>query len=174
MPRARFAPRRPVSGGSWSPAGGSGAPRRGSRSHERALPASATRDRPPFRRRFPVRLPARGAEQGCALRDPSFGGDGNRPGRAGRPRAGATGGVNRLELFAVEGLPEVRPGDDLGDMISSNANLKAADVLVVAQKVVAKSEGKLLALGSVAAREEATRIATPPLTPPHPHPAHVA
>jgi coenzyme F420-0:L-glutamate ligase/coenzyme F420-1:gamma-L-glutamate ligase len=67
--------------------------------------------------------------------------------------------VNSLELFAVEGLPEVRPGDDLGDMITSKANLKAADVLVVAQKVVSKSEGKLRDLGSVVAGEEATRIA---------------
>jgi coenzyme F420-0:L-glutamate ligase/coenzyme F420-1:gamma-L-glutamate ligase len=67
--------------------------------------------------------------------------------------------VNSLELFAVEGLPEVRPGDDLGDMISSSANLKAADVLVVAQKVVSKSEGKLRDLGSVVAGEKATRIA---------------
>jgi coenzyme F420-0:L-glutamate ligase / coenzyme F420-1:gamma-L-glutamate ligase len=67
--------------------------------------------------------------------------------------------VNSLELFAVEGIPEVRPGDDLGDMISSSAKLKAADVLVVAQKVVSKSEGKLRHLASVIAGEEATRIA---------------
>ncbi|HAF18796.1 MAG TPA: coenzyme F420-0:L-glutamate ligase, partial [Chloroflexi bacterium] len=36
--------------------------------------------------------------------------------------------MNTIELFAVEGLPEVRPGDDLGDLISSKAKLKAADV----------------------------------------------
>ncbi len=67
--------------------------------------------------------------------------------------------MNSLELFAVEGIPEVHPGDDLGDLISSRATLKTADVLVVAQKVVSKSEGKLRDLASVVASEEATRIA---------------
>jgi coenzyme F420-0:L-glutamate ligase/coenzyme F420-1:gamma-L-glutamate ligase len=67
--------------------------------------------------------------------------------------------VSRLELFAVEGLPEVRPGDDLGDMISSEAQLRPADVLVIAQKVVSKSEGRLRELASVVAGDEAKRIA---------------
>jgi coenzyme F420-0:L-glutamate ligase/coenzyme F420-1:gamma-L-glutamate ligase len=68
--------------------------------------------------------------------------------------------VNSLELFAVEGLPEVHPGDDLGALISSHAKLKAADVLVVAQKVVSKSEGRLRNLDTVTAGDEAKRIAT--------------
>jgi coenzyme F420-0:L-glutamate ligase/coenzyme F420-1:gamma-L-glutamate ligase len=67
--------------------------------------------------------------------------------------------VSRLELFAVEGLPEVRPGDDLGDLISSEAQLRPADVLVIAQKVVSKSEGRLRELASVVAGDEAKRIA---------------
>jgi coenzyme F420-0:L-glutamate ligase / coenzyme F420-1:gamma-L-glutamate ligase len=67
--------------------------------------------------------------------------------------------VNSLELFAVEGLPEVHPGDDLGDLISSKAKLKTADVLVVAQKVVSKSEGKLRNLTTVEVSDEAKRIA---------------
>jgi coenzyme F420-0:L-glutamate ligase/coenzyme F420-1:gamma-L-glutamate ligase len=67
--------------------------------------------------------------------------------------------VNSLELFAVEGLPEVHPGDDLGDLISSKAKLKKADLLVVAQKVVSKSEGKMRNLGTVEASDEAKRIA---------------
>ncbi len=67
--------------------------------------------------------------------------------------------MNIIELFAVEGLPEVRPGDDLGDLISSKAKLNAADVLVVAQKVVSKSEGKLRSLATVEAGDEAKRIA---------------
>jgi len=67
--------------------------------------------------------------------------------------------VNSLELFAVEGLPEVHPGDDLGALISSHAKLKAADVLVVAQKVVSKSEGRLRNLDTVIAGDEAKRIA---------------
>ncbi len=68
--------------------------------------------------------------------------------------------MNSLELFAVEGLPEVHPGDDLGYLISSQAELKTADVLVVAQKVVSKSEGKLRSLATVQASDEAKRIAS--------------
>lgn len=67
--------------------------------------------------------------------------------------------MNRLELIAVVGLPEVHPGDDLGALISSHAQLKATDVLVVAQKVVSKSEGRLRDLATVTAGDEAKRIA---------------
>jgi coenzyme F420-0:L-glutamate ligase / coenzyme F420-1:gamma-L-glutamate ligase len=67
--------------------------------------------------------------------------------------------VTQLELIAVEGLPEVRPGDDLGSLISQHARLQAGDVVVVAQKVVSKAEGRLVDLASVTAGEEAMRIA---------------
>ncbi len=67
--------------------------------------------------------------------------------------------MNSLELLAVDGLPEVQPGDDLGQLISARSELKAADVLVVAQKVVSKSEGKVRDLTSVVAGDEAKRIA---------------
>ena len=68
--------------------------------------------------------------------------------------------MTRLELIAVEGLPEVKPGDDLGKLISSRSALKTGDVLVVAQKVVSKSEGRLVSLDTVTASEEAARIAS--------------
>jgi coenzyme F420-0:L-glutamate ligase / coenzyme F420-1:gamma-L-glutamate ligase len=67
--------------------------------------------------------------------------------------------VKRVELIAVEGLPEVRPGDDLALLISEHATLQPGDVLVVAQKVVSKAEGRLVELESVTATEEAKRIA---------------
>ena len=47
--------------------------------------------------------------------------------------------MTRLELIGVEGLPEVRPGDDLAELISSRSRLESGDVLIVAQKVVSKS-----------------------------------
>jgi coenzyme F420-0:L-glutamate ligase/coenzyme F420-1:gamma-L-glutamate ligase len=68
--------------------------------------------------------------------------------------------VTRLELIAVEGLPEVGPGDDLGELISSRSKLEAGDILVVAQKVVSKSEGRVVSLGAVIAGDEAVRIAS--------------
>ena len=67
--------------------------------------------------------------------------------------------MTRVELIAVEGLPEVRPGDDLGRLISARSQLQKGDVVVVAQKVVSKSEGRLINLQSVVATEEAVRIA---------------
>lgn len=76
--------------------------------------------------------------------------------------------MTRLELFAVEGLPEVRPGDDLGELISSRSNLEPGDVLVVAQKVVSKSEGRLVSFRSVTASDEAVRIAAELVASPDP------
>ena len=54
-----------------------------------------------------------------------------------------------MELFGVRGLPEVRPGDDLGRMIADLAELRDGDVVVVAQKVVSKAEGRLRHLHDV-------------------------
>ena len=76
--------------------------------------------------------------------------------------------MTRLELIAVEGLPEVKPGDDLGVLISSRSELKAGDILVVAQKVVSKSEGRLISLGTVKASEDAVRIASDLIAEPDP------
>jgi coenzyme F420-0:L-glutamate ligase / coenzyme F420-1:gamma-L-glutamate ligase len=70
--------------------------------------------------------------------------------------------MNRLEVFGVPGLPEVRPGDDLGRLIADRARLRAGDVVVVAQKVVSKAEGRLRDLRDVrpgpAAVEHAGRL----------------
>jgi coenzyme F420-0:L-glutamate ligase/coenzyme F420-1:gamma-L-glutamate ligase len=67
--------------------------------------------------------------------------------------------VKGIELFAVEGLPEVHPGDDLGELIGARASLQEGDVLVVAQKVVSKAEGCIRDLTRVVAGAEAKRIA---------------
>lgn len=67
--------------------------------------------------------------------------------------------MRRLELIGVEGLPEVRPGDDLAELIAGHVKLQSGDVLVVAQKVVSKAEGRLVQLDSVTPSEEAQRIA---------------
>ena len=76
--------------------------------------------------------------------------------------------MRRLELLGVAGLPEVRPGDDLGDLITTLATFEAGDVLVVAQKIVSKSEGRLIDFTTVTAGEEAKRIAPRLLAAPDP------
>ena len=55
--------------------------------------------------------------------------------------------MSRLELFGIEGVPVVQPGDDLaGLLIAACPDLRDGDVLVVASKVVGKAEGKLEAV----------------------------
>jgi coenzyme F420-0:L-glutamate ligase / coenzyme F420-1:gamma-L-glutamate ligase len=52
-----------------------------------------------------------------------------------------------LSVIPLTGLPEVQPGDDLaallGDAVERAGGPEAGDVLVVAQKVVSKAEGRL-------------------------------
>ena len=76
--------------------------------------------------------------------------------------------MTRLELIAVEGLPEVKRGADLGELIASRTKFEAADVLVVAQKVVSKSEGRVVNLRDVKASDEAIRIASDLVADPDP------
>ena len=76
--------------------------------------------------------------------------------------------MNRIELIGVEGLPEVRAGDDLGELISSRASFAPGDVLVVAQKVISKSEGKVIDLDTVTAGEKAIEIASRLIAAPDP------
>jgi coenzyme F420-0:L-glutamate ligase / coenzyme F420-1:gamma-L-glutamate ligase len=51
----------------------------------------------------------------------------------------------RLEILAIEGIGEVRPGDDLVSLIvQAQPDLHDGDVLVVTQKVVSKAEAQLV------------------------------
>ncbi len=52
--------------------------------------------------------------------------------------------TDRIEVLAVVGLPEVRPGDDLAALIAGAADLAEGDVVVVTQKVVSKAEDRLV------------------------------
>ena len=52
--------------------------------------------------------------------------------------------TGRIEVLAVAGLPEVRPGDDLAALIAGAADLADGDVVGVTQKVVSKAEDRLV------------------------------
>jgi len=67
--------------------------------------------------------------------------------------------VRRLEVFGVEGLPEVREGADLAALIAERATLEDGDVVVVAQKVVSKAEGRVVRLADVEPSPRATALA---------------
>jgi coenzyme F420-0:L-glutamate ligase / coenzyme F420-1:gamma-L-glutamate ligase len=68
--------------------------------------------------------------------------------------------VSRLELEALPGLPEVRPGDDLAALLAAAGELRPTDVLAVAHKVVSKAEGRVVALDTVFPGWEARELAT--------------
>ena len=52
--------------------------------------------------------------------------------------------TGRIEVLAVAGLPEVRPGDDLAALIAGAVDLVDGAVVVVTQKVVSKAEDRLV------------------------------
>jgi coenzyme F420-0:L-glutamate ligase / coenzyme F420-1:gamma-L-glutamate ligase len=54
--------------------------------------------------------------------------------------------VTGIELIPIEGMPEIRPGDVLAELIAGRAELVDGDVVVVTQKVVSKAEGRLVAV----------------------------
>ena len=65
-----------------------------------------------------------------------------------------------LAARALAGLPEVRPGDDLADLLAAAApDLRDGDVLVVAHKVVSKAEGRVARLDDVVPGDRAQELA---------------
>lgn len=57
--------------------------------------------------------------------------------------------MNTIQIIGITGIPEIRPGDDLGAIIvaaiSQTGNeLRPDDVLVVTHKVVSKQEGRVV------------------------------
>jgi coenzyme F420-0:L-glutamate ligase/coenzyme F420-1:gamma-L-glutamate ligase len=64
-----------------------------------------------------------------------------------------------LELSAVPGLPEVRPGDDLAALLAGAAEFAPTDVLAIAHKVVSKAEGRIVRLADVTPGARARELA---------------
>jgi coenzyme F420-0:L-glutamate ligase/coenzyme F420-1:gamma-L-glutamate ligase len=72
----------------------------------------------------------------------------------------------RVEVIALEGMPEIRPGDDLAALLIGALRqtpaalpLRQDDVLVVTQKIVSKAEGATVDLTTVEPRPEALDFA---------------
>jgi coenzyme F420-0:L-glutamate ligase/coenzyme F420-1:gamma-L-glutamate ligase len=52
-----------------------------------------------------------------------------------------------FSVFAVEGIPEIQPGMDLGELIGSalsSTGLHHGDILVISSKIVSKAEGRIV------------------------------
>jgi len=70
----------------------------------------------------------------------------------------------QFTALAVPGIPIVRPGDDLAEFIvnglrSAGLDLLDGDVVVIAQKVVSKAEGRIAKLEDVIPSEHAHEVA---------------
>ncbi len=69
-----------------------------------------------------------------------------------------------LTLTPIPGIPMVQPGDNLSELILIGLNRKAirlesGDILVLAQKIVSKTEGRLVNLAQVVPSERALKLA---------------
>ena len=68
-----------------------------------------------------------------------------------------------ITVFPLEGIPEVEEGDDLVALLADAADrvggFDDADILVVAQKIVSKSEGRVVSLEGIEPSERAYELA---------------
>jgi coenzyme F420-0:L-glutamate ligase/coenzyme F420-1:gamma-L-glutamate ligase len=71
--------------------------------------------------------------------------------------------MQRVELLAVPGLPLVKAGDDLASLVAARLTGELAprggDVLVLAQKIVSKAEGRMVDLATVTPSARAIELA---------------
>jgi coenzyme F420-0:L-glutamate ligase/coenzyme F420-1:gamma-L-glutamate ligase len=82
----------------------------------------------------------------------------NRPGKASAPASDA------LTLFVIPGLPEIAEGDDLSRLIveaarAAGTKFATGDMIVIAQKIISKSEGRTVRLSTVKPSAEAISTA---------------
>jgi len=73
--------------------------------------------------------------------------------------------MTSLEVVPLQGLPLIRAGDDLVELIASALKLngvmpRAGDVLVVAQKIVSKAEARVVDLAAIKPSLQAIALAT--------------
>ncbi|MGC1415406.1 MAG: coenzyme F420-0:L-glutamate ligase [Candidatus Acidiferrum sp.] len=76
----------------------------------------------------------------------------------------AVGARPPISLFVIPGLPEIRKGQNLAKLIAQAARrekigLAEGDILVVAQKIVSKAEGRVVRLSTVRPSQEARALA---------------
>jgi len=67
--------------------------------------------------------------------------------------------VTGISIFPLRGMPELREGDDLAELILERAELEDGDVVVVAQKAISKIEGRIVRLDGIDPSPRAIEIA---------------
>lgn len=71
--------------------------------------------------------------------------------------------MTSVELHAIPGIPLIKPGESIGAILAdairaSNMTMQDGDVLVVAQKIISKAEGRYVDLGQVTPSAEAKEL----------------
>ncbi len=61
---------------------------------------------------------------------------------------------DRIEIIGIKGIPDVKPGDDIAQLIyeaceRNKINVENGDIFVIASKIVAKAEGRLIKLSEI-------------------------
>ncbi|SIQ69644.1 coenzyme F420-0 gamma-glutamyl ligase [Haladaptatus litoreus] len=64
-----------------------------------------------------------------------------------------------MNVFAVPGIPEVEPGDDIAELVEERIDLEPGDVLLVASTIVSKAEGRTANLAEFPASPRAEELA---------------
>jgi coenzyme F420-0:L-glutamate ligase/coenzyme F420-1:gamma-L-glutamate ligase len=72
--------------------------------------------------------------------------------------------TDRVSIIGLRGVPMVQPGDSLhaitiSALVDADIGLEAGDVLVVAQKIVSKAEGRLVDVATVTPSPRAVKLA---------------
>jgi coenzyme F420-0:L-glutamate ligase / coenzyme F420-1:gamma-L-glutamate ligase len=64
-----------------------------------------------------------------------------------------------ITIIPLQGLPEVAAGTNLGELVAQSHKLENGDVLVLAQKVVSKAEGRVIRLDELEPSQRARELA---------------
>jgi coenzyme F420-0:L-glutamate ligase/coenzyme F420-1:gamma-L-glutamate ligase len=69
-----------------------------------------------------------------------------------------------ISIAALSGIPQVRPGDDIADIVlqglaGSGLSLMRGDIVAIAQKIVSKAEGRMVDLREVTPSPRASELA---------------
>lgn len=72
--------------------------------------------------------------------------------------------ASAIQIMPLQGIPEIRPNADISALLleaveRSGWTLRPSDVLVVAQKIISKAEGRIIALPSVTPSPRALELA---------------
>ena len=72
--------------------------------------------------------------------------------------------VSEIKIFGLRGMPSIEKGDDLGRVIVDVAKRKRksivdGDVIVIAQKIISKSEGRIVDIRSISPSKFAKKLA---------------